>query len=36
MDLPQGADPLTVGIGQWKAGMNFGEFSEATAAKYYS
>lgn len=35
MDLPPGVDAGDVGIGQWKPGMSFGEFSEATAALYY-
>ena len=35
MNLPAGVDIRDVGIGQWKPGMSFGEFSEATMAKYY-
>ena len=35
MEPPAGTDTETVGIGQWRAGMTFGEFSEATMAKYY-
>ena len=35
MEPPAGSDPDAVGIGQWRPGMTFGEFSEATMAKYY-
>ncbi len=36
MDLPAGTDASTVGIGQWKEGITFGEFSELTVRKNYS
>lgn len=35
MDLPKGADPGFVGIGQWKQGINFGEFSELTIQQHH-
>jgi hypothetical protein len=35
MDPPPGSDCNALGIGQWRRGMSFGEFSEATIAKYY-
>lgn len=35
MSLPPGMEEQDVGIGQWKPGMSFGEFSEATMSKYY-
>lgn len=35
MNPPPGIDAQDAGIGQWKPGMSFGEFSEATMARYY-
>jgi len=35
MEPPAGSDSDAIGIGQWRPGMSFGEFSEATMAKYY-
>jgi hypothetical protein len=35
MDLPEGADAARVGVGQWRPGLNFGQFSELTIRNYY-
>lgn len=35
MALPEDADAARVGIGQWRPGMNFGEFAESTMQQYY-
>lgn len=36
MDPPLGADAASVGIGQWKRGINFGEFSDLTVKRNFS
>lgn len=36
MGVPEGTNPGRIGIGQWRQGINFGEFSELTIQKYYS
>lgn len=36
MDAPAGAEPESIGIGQWKEGITFGEFTELTVKKYHS
>lgn len=35
MDAPEGATAEAVAVGQWRPGMTFGTFSEATFAAYY-
>eukprot|EP00887_Chlorella_sp_A99_P004815 scaffold4.g4815.t1 len=36
MALPEGADAAAAGVGQWRPGISFGEFSERTFQAYYS
>lgn len=36
LDAPAGADPQQVGIGAWRPGQTFGEFSERTFDAYYA
>lgn len=36
MDIPSGVDPKEVGVGQWKRGQTFGEFTKKTLENYYS
>lgn len=35
MELPREADAAQVGVGQWRPGLNFGQFSELTLKRYY-
>lgn len=35
MDIPEGIDARDVGIGQWRQGISFGEFSELTVKKHH-
>lgn len=35
LDAPTGVAPEAVGIGQWRPGQTFGEFSERTFDAYY-
>lgn len=36
MDIPLGAEAAKVGVGQWRPGLDFGQFSELTVQQYYS
>lgn len=36
MEIPAGADPSCAGVGQWRPGLTFGQFSERTVAGYYA
>lgn len=35
MELPEGAEAAEVGVGQYRPGLNFGQFSELTVKRYY-
>ena len=35
MDVPVGLDPSKVGVGQWRPGLDFGQFSALTVKRYY-
>ncbi|BDA45318.1 hypothetical protein COCOBI_07-1050 [Coccomyxa sp. Obi] len=35
MELPEGAQAAEVGVGQYRPGLNFGQFSELTVKQYY-
>ncbi len=35
MELPQGAQAAELGVGQFRPGLNFGQFSELTLKHYY-
>ena len=35
MEPPEGSDSDAIGIGQWRPGMSFGDFTEATISKFY-
>ncbi|CAK0782425.1 hypothetical protein CVIRNUC_005681 [Coccomyxa viridis] len=36
MEIPSGAEAAKVGVGQWRPGLDFGQFSELTVQQYYS
>lgn len=36
LDAPAGADPARVGIGAWRPGQTFGQFTERTFDGYYA
>ena len=36
MDLPSGMEHMKVGVGQWRPGLDFGQFSELTVQHYYT
>ncbi len=35
MELPEGVQAAEVGVGQYRPGLNFGQFSELTVKHYY-
>ena len=35
MDVPPGMPASEVGVGQWRPGLDFGQFSELTVQHYY-
>lgn len=35
MDVPPGIAASEVGVGQWRPGLDFGQFSELTVQHYY-
>ena len=36
MDIPLGVEAAKVGVGQWRPGLDFGQFSELTVQQYYT